>query len=74
MEIGFTKEDVDAMGPCYGCMMGAMKRAMFNGSWNTAEAMSNAIVFTDSWGPAKTAARFVTIRTRNNRPLGLGFN
>ena len=72
VEISFTKEDVEAMGPCYGCMMGAMKRAMFNGSWSTVESMSNAIVFTDSWGPAKTAANggyrftriFVTRRSR----------
>ena len=52
----YTKEDVDKMGPCYGCLMGAMRKASFSGSWSTAEAMSNAVVFTDSWGPAKTAA------------------
>ena len=63
-----TKEDVDKMGPCYGCLMGAMKKASFSGSWSSQESMSNAVCLTDSWGPVKTVVigGYCYVRTKED--------
>ena len=70
----YTQKDVMTMLPCFGCSAGMYKRGSFTGSWDNIHSSSDAICFTDTFGPTKTAAiggyhyaqLFVTRRSRTS--------
>ena len=73
-KLPYTQKDVVEMLPCFGCSAGMFKRGSFTGSWDSINSSSDAICFTDTFGPTKTAAiggyhhaqLFVTRRSRTS--------
>ena len=54
--LGYTEADIKLMPPCFGCDAGMQTRGSSSGSWDNPRSMCDSMSFTDSYGPAVTAA------------------